>query len=58
MSCSSGIRSTRADLFWWQAAIGEFRHADYPVQYTIDELRDGKDKELALALEMARKSGT
>jgi hypothetical protein len=31
---------------------------DYPVQYTINELREGKDKELALALELARKSGS
>jgi Peptidase family S41 len=30
---------------------------DYPVKYTIDELREGKDKELALALELARKNG-
>jgi hypothetical protein len=28
---------------------------DYPVSYTIDELLEGKDKELALALEFARK---
>jgi len=31
---------------------------DYPVQYTINELREGKDKELALALELARKNGS
>jgi hypothetical protein len=28
---------------------------DYPVEYTIDELLEGKDKELALAFELARK---
>jgi C-terminal processing protease CtpA/Prc len=28
---------------------------DYPVPYTIEELLEGKDKELALALELARK---
>ena len=28
---------------------------DYPVHYTIEELLEGKDKELALALELARK---
>ena len=29
---------------------------DYPVAYTIEELLEGKDKELALAFELARKS--
>jgi len=29
---------------------------DYPVSYTIQELLAGKDKELALALELAGKS--
>jgi C-terminal processing protease CtpA/Prc len=29
---------------------------DYPVKYTIEELLAGKDKELALAFELARKS--
>ena len=29
---------------------------DHPVAYTIDELLAGKDKELALALELARKN--
>ena len=29
---------------------------DYPVEYTIEELLEGKDKELALAFELARKS--
>jgi hypothetical protein len=28
---------------------------DYPVHYTIEELLEGKDKELAVALELARK---
>jgi C-terminal processing protease CtpA/Prc len=28
---------------------------DYPVQYSIEELLEGKDRELALALELARK---
>jgi hypothetical protein len=28
---------------------------DYPIQYTIKELQAGTDKELALALELARK---
>jgi hypothetical protein len=28
---------------------------DYPITYTIDELLEGKDKELARALELARK---
>jgi hypothetical protein len=28
--------------------------ADHPVRYTVDELLEGKDKELALALELAR----
>ncbi len=29
---------------------------DYPVEYTIQELLKGEDKELALAFELARKS--
>lgn len=29
---------------------------DHPVEYTIEELLEGKDKELALAIELARKS--
>jgi hypothetical protein len=29
---------------------------DYPVEYTIEELLAGEDKELALAFELARKS--
>jgi hypothetical protein len=28
---------------------------DHPIEYTIEELLEGKDKELALALELARK---
>jgi hypothetical protein len=28
---------------------------DHPIRYTVDELLEGTDKELALALELARK---
>jgi hypothetical protein len=31
---------------------------DHLVKYTIDELREGRDKELAVALDLARKGGT
>ena len=30
---------------------------NYPVKYTIDELLEGRDKELAVALELERKPG-
>jgi hypothetical protein len=49
-------------LMTYYMAVGDYKAAshgvvpDYPVKYTIDELLEGKDKELALALELARKS--
>jgi hypothetical protein len=48
-------------LMTYYMAVRDYKGAahgvvpDYPVTYTIDELLGGKDKELALALELARK---
>jgi C-terminal processing protease CtpA/Prc len=48
-------------LMTYYMAVHEYKAAshgvvpDYPVKYTIDELLAGSDKELALALELARK---
>jgi hypothetical protein len=48
-------------LMTYYMAVRDYKAAshgvvpDYPVPYTIDELLAGKDKELALALELARK---
>ena len=48
-------------LMTYYMAVRDYKAAshgvvpDYPVAYTIDELIQGKDKELAAALELARK---
>jgi hypothetical protein len=48
-------------LMTYYMAVRDYKAAshgvvpDYPVNYTIEELLEGKDKELALALELARK---
>ena len=50
-------------LMTYYMAVRDYKAAshgvvpDYPVKYTIDELREGRDKELELALELARKNG-
>src|SRR5262249_17833046 len=47
-------------LMTYYMAVRDYKEAshgvvpDYPVKYTIDELREGKDKELELALQLAR----
>ncbi len=49
-------------LMTYYMAVRDYKAAshgvvpDYSPKYTIDELLEGKDKELALALELARKS--
>jgi len=49
-------------LMTYYMAVRDYKAAshgvvpDHPIKYTIDELREGKDKELALALELARKN--
>ena len=48
-------------LMTYYMAVRDYKAAshgvvpDYPVNYTIDELLEGRDKELALALELVRK---
>jgi hypothetical protein len=51
-------------LMTYYMAVRDYKAAshgvvpDYPVKYTIEELCEAKDKELALALELARKNGS
>jgi hypothetical protein len=53
--------NVRVPLVAYYMAVSGYRDAargvipDYPVHYSIEELLEGTDKEMAVALELARK---